>query len=402
MIDLPPARTAEPDQAEPDQAEPDQAEPDQAGQQAAEPWRLPRRDYILLPLIFVATILVLLGGGEVVARQFYPESDAREACEYLTPTGFRYHPLCVSRSKVWEGPWVTQRFNDCGYPGLVSCALRPPGSRRVVVVGSSTARGALVNYPETFAARASTSLSQRCGDLVDFQNLGTEPIDVDRIALRIPEALTLRPSAIVMTIGPYDLEHLKDPPPTSDAPQERHWRPNLQSMVELLRESRLFLLMQSYLYRDPAFQIRAFLLNGDGAEYVRSPLGPVWQKRVDEFGDLLHRISVQTAPADVPVLLFYLPERAEAALAIGKTWPPGVDPFVLPRALDAAAARNGVQFFDATQAFATAPDFQTVFYLTDGHPREGGHAALATVIEQALLAQPVFAACRLVAQGIQP
>jgi hypothetical protein len=116
----------------------------------------------------------------------------------------------------------------------------------------------------------------------------------------------------------------------------------------------------------------------------------------------LHRISVQTAPVDVPVLLFYLPERAEAALAIDRTWLPGVDPFVLPRALDAAAARNGVRFFDATEAFATAPDFQTVFYLTDGHPREGGHAALANVMEQALLAQPVFAGSRRVAQGTRP
>src|SRR4051794_382729 len=252
MVELPPARIAE-------------QEP--VGSHAAQPWRLPRRDYILLPLIFVTTILVLLGGGEGAARMIDPQQDSAEACEYLTPAGFRYHPLCVSRSKVWEGPWVTQRFNDCGYPGPESCALRPAGSRRVAVVGSSTARGALVNYPDTFAARASAVLSQRCGDLVDFQNLGTEPTDVDRIALRIPEALALRPSAIVMTIGPYDLEHLKDPPPTSDAPQERHWRPNLQSMVELLRESRLFLLMQSYLYRDPSFQIRAFLLNGDKANY---------------------------------------------------------------------------------------------------------------------------------------
>jgi hypothetical protein len=205
--------------------------------------RLPRRDYILLPLIFIATILVLLGGGEIVAQLIYPQADGPEACEYLTPTGFRCHPLCVSRSKVWEGPWVTQRFNDCGYPGPTACTLRPPGARRIVVVGSSTARGALVHYPDTFAARASSALSQQCRDLVDFQNLGTEPTDVDRIDLRIPEALALKPSAIVMAIGPFDLAHLKDPQPTANIP-ERHWHPDLHSTV-LLRESRLFLLMQS-------------------------------------------------------------------------------------------------------------------------------------------------------------
>jgi hypothetical protein len=140
----------------------------------AELWRLPRRNYVLLPLIFVATILVLLGGGEIAARLAYPQADGPEACECLTPTGFRYHPDCVSYSKVWGGPWVTHWSNDCGYPGVVSCAPRPPGSLRVVAVDSSTTRGALVNYPDTFAACVSSVLSESCGPLVDFQNLGTE------------------------------------------------------------------------------------------------------------------------------------------------------------------------------------------------------------------------------------
>jgi hypothetical protein len=62
MIPLPPASLTE---------------PDPAVQQAAEPWRLPRRDYILLPLIFAATIAVLLGGGEIAARLLYPRTTGR-------------------------------------------------------------------------------------------------------------------------------------------------------------------------------------------------------------------------------------------------------------------------------------------------------------------------------------
>nr|WP_294518299.1 hypothetical protein [uncultured Rhodopila sp.] len=361
--------------------------------EAAQSWRLPRRDYALLPVIFVATMLLLLGGGEVVARLIYVQDDAAEPCEYITESGARYHPFCEARTKEWEGPWITQRFNECGYRTAESCAVRPPGALRVVVVGSSTARGALVNYADSFAARASAFLSERCGGLVDFQNLGTEPTDVDRIDRRIPEALALKPSAIVMTIGPYDLIHQKDPPPTAGgqvAPEPL----NLRSAVNLLRESRLFLLMQYYLYRDPAFQIRAFLLNRDPADYVRVPLSAAWRQRVQQAGELLHRITAETAPAGVPVLLVYIPERAQAALAALKGEPPGVDPFVLGSALQTAASKAGVQFFDATRAFAEAPDFQSLFYLTDGHPREGGHAALAAVVEQGLLAEPPFSRCR--------
>jgi hypothetical protein len=254
-----------------------------------------------------------------------------------------------------------------------------------------------VRYADSFAARASAFLFERCGGLVDFQNLGTEPPDVDRIDLRIPEALRLKPAAIVMTIGPYDLIHLKDPPPSAGGQQPPE-RLNLRSIVSTLRESRLFLVMQYYLYRDPAFQIRAFLLNGDPADYARRPLSAVWRQRVDDLGELLRRITAEASPAGVPVLLVYAPERAQAAMAATKSVPPGADPFVLTAALRDVARRNGVQFFDATPAFANAPDFYSLFYLTDGHPRDGGHAALAGVIEQGLLAEPAFAGCRGYAQ----
>jgi hypothetical protein len=353
-------------------------------------WRLPRRDYFLLPAIFIFTILALLIGGEVAARTIYVQDDEAEPCEYLTPAGFRYHPLCTSHTKEWEGPWVTQHFNDCGYRSAESCAPRPAGSLRVVVVGSSTARGGLVNYPDSFAARDSAALSNRCGSLVDFQNLGTEPSDVDRIDARMPEALALHPAAIVMTIGPFDLTHLKDPPPVpGEHEPPQHF--NLRGAVNLLRGSRLFLLMQYYLYRDPAFQARAFLLNGDPADYVRAPLSPAWQRRVAAFGDLLGRITAETG--SVPVLLFYVPERAQAALAGPVVDPPRIDPFVLGNALKHVAEDHGVRFADTTKAFASAPDFRSLFYLTDGHPQAAGHAALAGVVEQSLLSEPAFARC---------
>jgi len=358
--------------------------------QVEQSWRLPRRDYLLLPLIFLLTTILLLAGGEVACRLIYTQDDDAEPCEYSTPTGFRYNPFCTSHTKVWEGPWITQHFNDCGYRTAESCVPRPAG--RVVVVGSSTARGALVNYADSFAARASATLSDRCGALVDFQNLGTEPSDVDRVDRRMSEALALRPTVIVMPFGSYDLIHLKDPPPDPAAapPPQRF---NMHGLVSLLRESRLFLLMQSFLYRDLAFQIRTFLLNGDSADYVRTPLTLAWQRRVADFGDLLGRITAQTRPANVPVLLFYVPGRAEAALATLPSEPPGVDPLVLAAAIDKVAAEHGARLFNATLAFASAPDFQSLYYLTDGHLRQGGHAALAAVVEKALLSEPAYARC---------
>ncbi len=335
------------------------------------------------------TIVTLLIGGEAAARLLYVQDDATEPCEYSAPNGLRYQPMCTSHTKVWEGPWITQHFNECGYRTAESCAPRAAGALRVAVVGSSTARGIFVNYAESFAGRASAALSARCGQMVDFQNLGTEPTEVDQIDQRIPEALALKPSAIIMTLGAYDVVHLKDRPTA----ENRLPRVDLKWVVTELRKSRLFVLMQSYLYHDPSFQIRAFLLNRDPADFVRAPLSESWQHRVADVGDLLGRITALTAPAHVPVLLFFVPERAQAAMAKVSTKPPGVDPLVLQAALARTATRHGVAFYDTTMAFASAPDFDNLFYMTDGHPREGGHAAIASVVEQALLTEPAFAAC---------
>jgi hypothetical protein len=95
----------------------------------------------------------------------------------------------------------------------------------------------------------------------------------------------------------------------------------------------------------------------------------------------------------VPVLLFLIPDRAQTALATLPAKPPSVDPLALGAALETTAAKHHVRFFDATPAFAASPDFQSLFYMTDGHPRPAGHAALAGVMAQALLSDPVFARC---------
>jgi hypothetical protein len=99
------------------------------------------------------------------------------------------------------------------------------------------------------------------------------------------------------------------------------------------------------------------------------------------------------------VLLVYIPERAQAAMARLPVDPPGIDPFVLGSALEQMAERHAVGFLDATRAFASAADFQSLFYLTDGHPKDGGHAVLAGVVEQGLLSDPAFSACKRIGIG---
>ncbi len=336
---------------------------------------------------------MLLAAGEVAIRWLYVQDDPFDRCGYKTAMGLRYRPSCASQTKIWEGPWITQQFNDCGYRTAESCSARPAGSLRVAVIGASIARGARVKYEETFSALSSAFLSKRCGDSVDFQNLGTWINDLGLLDQRVPEALALRPSAIILTISPYDLEQQQylAPEPRGEQPAARF---NLDTILRTMRGSRLFVFITSKVYyHDPSLQVKSFLRHDDQSAYVRPPLSPAWQKRLADFGAILGRITAQTAPAHVPVLVFLVPDRVQAALQAMPNKPPGVDPLALGLALKSLAAQLGAKVFDATGAFASVPDFGTLYFVADGHPRPAAHAALAGVVEQALLSEPAFARC---------
>jgi hypothetical protein len=74
--------------------------------------------------------------------------------------------------------------------------------------------------------------------------------------------------------------------------------------------------------------------------------------------------------------------------------PAGINPLILESALDRVAAQHGVQFVGTTKAFAAAKSFVSLYYLTDGHPKDEGHAVMAEVVEQGLLSEPEFGVCR--------
>ncbi len=69
-------------------ADPNPAAPDATGTSPKVAWRLPRRNYVLLPLIFVMTIALLLVACEVAARSLYVQDEATEPCGYPTLAGF--------------------------------------------------------------------------------------------------------------------------------------------------------------------------------------------------------------------------------------------------------------------------------------------------------------------------
>jgi len=133
------------------------------GEGGGERRRLPRRDLVLLPLLVALTVAVVGGGAEVVSRILYPAKEIN-ACLVRAKGAapLYYKGGCASRTKIPEGPWVTNAYNACGSRTPEACGPKPAGAIRVAVVGSSTSAGYMVNYADSFAARASAALTKAC------------------------------------------------------------------------------------------------------------------------------------------------------------------------------------------------------------------------------------------------
>jgi hypothetical protein len=115
--------------------------------------KLPRRDWILLPLICLLTVGTLAVGTELSARRLFyrPPSTNGKCMQFVDPSaGLGAIPNAVCRTQS-EGRWMEYRFNSCGFRTNIDCkAPKSPGAYRIVMSGSSTAMGLGVPQEKSF------------------------------------------------------------------------------------------------------------------------------------------------------------------------------------------------------------------------------------------------------------
>src|SRR5258708_4677541 len=149
--------------------------------------RIARRDWILLPLLSLLTISIVAGSTELIARRMFSDSKSLLAnCMVLDDpnTGPRAIPNSVCWEKAPESPLTEYRFNSCGHRTAVECRSKPPGTYRIVTVGSSHVLGEHVQAKETFAALLPLELSTRTGRRVEVYD--------DGIGWGFPSTINLR------------------------------------------------------------------------------------------------------------------------------------------------------------------------------------------------------------------
>ena len=367
-----------------------------------------RIDFILLPAIFFLTWLLVAAGGEALARLYYPEQQM-DSCQVSDNHGSHFKPDCHSRIKMFESGWIDSSYNDCGYRSDRSCKSKPAGGLRVAILGTSISRGYWVPYKQSLAGRLEHDLTASCGRPVDTQTVAmADSIDVTdsgviplwhHIADRVPEAIALKPDALVLVMTAFDLASYEampgeDRPPIPKAPPS-----GLAGLVKnakdfVANDSRLIEVLRHVAYRNADRYAVHELAQGDSSDYLRQPFTPAWSLRLRVADDTIGRMAQQAHQAGLPLIVVLMPSRAQAALAADGADRHGAHPFAFGRALSAIADRDKVDFVDLTRQIRHLPDPSSLFFTINGHPNGDGAAALASAVEPALVDDvPGFSGC---------
>ena len=243
---------------------------------------------------------------------------------------------------------------------------------------------------QSFAARTASILSQRCRRPVEFQDLASIGYIWDRLYQRLDDVLALTPDAAVLVVVPFDLEQSQPTqPPRARTP------PSLMKRVESsIDQSRAVVAAQHMLFENVDEYVSLYLRYGDKADFLRPPFGPLWQKRLADYDRLLGRIADKLREHGVPLLLVFVPQRAQAALLSEHAAPSSVDPYAFGQAIGRIAARHHVDYVDLSAAFSRISDAARLYYPVDGHLSGDGHAVVAGAVAHSLIDDiPALATC---------
>jgi hypothetical protein len=369
------------------------------------PETLPRRDYFILPLLSLLTVFLMFVISEATTRALWYAHEENACVISDDPVdGYRIRPNCTARTKGAESPWVTYRFNECGYRSNTSCGPVPPGTLRIAILGASVSQGLNMPYEDTYFARSAEQLSQLCGRPIDVQNLGKPRASPIYAYRRVQDALTLKPDVVLFLLAPFDLEQQIDPKALAERDDPAHrvvttdvYEPlSLMRRIQLLiTDSRTALVAEHFLLRNRDTYLRLYLHYGDKADFLRQPFTPLWQRRFADMDLIIGGMADKFHTAGVPFIVIPVPSRAEAALLSSPAVPAGVDPFAYGHELEKIADAHGASYVDLMAPFSKIPDANSLFFIVDGHLADLGQKVVATSLTRKLVdgTIPAFAGC---------
>jgi hypothetical protein len=369
--------------------------------------KVPRRDWIIMPLLGLLTIVLLLGSTEWMARRTFSGSKTLIAdCMVLNDpsTGPRAIPNCVSWEKAPESPPIEYRFNRCGHRSSLDCESKQPGAYRIVLVGSSVALGELVQRDQSFAALLPSDLSQETGRNVELYNEGMGWGFPHSMSMRFNDALSARPDMILWVLGAGDIEaaslvlqvNKNDPDPNRRSlnllqkarfriHEAFHSEPGANVLSEVFGHTRTAVMLRYFLFKSQSRYVASYLMGADGvAGFLKADLSADWRRDLSQFDVDAANMIGRAKSAGVPLVAVYLPSGAQAAMISMGQWPQGYDPFEMDNEIRSIIVRHGGTYISILPDYRNLPNPERGYYLVDSHPNPDGHAAIARMVAREL------------------
>jgi hypothetical protein len=375
--------------------------PNAADATCAEEGKLPRRDWIWLPILGLLTMCLLAGAVELRAsRRFARIPTAGESCLAINDPsrGVRGIPNCVVWEKIPEGNLIQYRFNGGGYRNNADLEPKSPGTYRIVIVGTSIAAGFRVSQEQTIAALLPAELSRRTGRKVEIYNEGLPLRPSSSIARNFNEVLAADPDMILWIVSPLDisnpsLEVHRDP--LEPVPQAGVWSFTKAvfakesfnaSMATLFSHTRAAIFLKDLIYESPSLYVQSSLMGADyNKDFLITESSAKWNKELKEFDSSAANIEGEARKAGIPLVATLVPDRTQAAMiSMMDESPKGFDAYKLGNDLRTIIVSHGGTYIDILPDFRTVPNPQLGYLALDGHPNAYGHALIARFLSSKL------------------
>jgi hypothetical protein len=362
------------------------------------------RDWLLLPLLGLASIAVIGITAELLSRHLFSESSERLAtCLVLDDqiNGVRGIPNSTCWEKAPESPLIEYRLDSAGFrSGLTSQATRS-GTFRIVLVGSSIAMGERVAFSQTLAALLPKELSGRSGRPIELYNEGMAYGFARNVALRFPDALAAKPDAVLWLLTPLDVQLASVVDVKNAFGGPAHGSRALDRVKDRLltglrtEGGNVFVTgyaLRHWLYAHERqdLYVQAFLSRGSAAEtgFLEESFGPLWQAHLKEFATYAAQVETQAKRAGIPLIATLVPNHAQAAMIASGSWPRGFDPYQLGEKVRSIIVGYGGTYVDILPEFRNVTNLGQLYFPMDGHPNAAGHFIIAQVLANRL--EPVL------------
>jgi hypothetical protein len=346
---------------------------------------LPMRDWILLPLLAVITIVVLGEGTRLIAdRQVVRSKQVVGRCIQQTGSGPHHgipNSVCVEKNS--SGQPVEYRFNFCGDRTPLACGPKPEGVYRIVLIGSSIPMGWGVAEKDSLAERLATALSQSAHRDVEVYNSAMEGSggSPGTLANRMPTILALKPDLILWVMSSWDIDPDKIRV-QENASEESLGRSHLANRI--LTKFKIVSFLTELLFRSESVFLSAYAKNMQEGAQPSAAAGNDEDARMRLFSLDAGTIVERARAAGVPLVATFLPNRSEAALISMGARQAGNDPDRIDDDLRKIMVGKGAAYVDVVPDLRTTPDSDGLYDQLGFHLDTEGHSVLSQILAKAI------------------